>query len=91
MTVKSKATEQELSEIHGAMADWCKLVLQGIPLLNDEGKAVHRDVPARTRPRRVLLRRTHGSGVVDQAVQESVPEGVCESQGGGRVRPCASR
>jgi len=36
----SKATEEELGEIHGSMAEWCKLVLQGVPLLNDEGKAV---------------------------------------------------
>jgi hypothetical protein len=36
----TKATEEELSEIHNSMAGWCKLVLQGIPLLNDEGKAV---------------------------------------------------
>ena len=40
MAIKDKATEQELSEIHGAMAGWCKLVLQGTPLLNDDGKAV---------------------------------------------------
>lgn len=36
----SKATEIELGEIHGSMASWCKLVLQGMPLLTDEGKAV---------------------------------------------------
>lgn len=36
----AKATELELSEIHGAMADWCKLVLQGTPLLDPEGRAV---------------------------------------------------
>jgi hypothetical protein len=35
-----KATELELSEIHGAMATWCKLVLQGTPLLDSDGKAV---------------------------------------------------
>ena len=40
MAKKTKATEEELSEIHNSMAVWCKLVLQGIPLLNDEGRAV---------------------------------------------------
>lgn len=35
-----KASEKELGEIHGGMATWCKLILQGVPLLNDEGKAV---------------------------------------------------
>lgn len=39
----TKATEKELGEIHGGMATWCKLVLQGVPLLNDEGKAVLRE------------------------------------------------
>lgn len=37
---KNKATEKELSEIHGAIAGWCKLVLQGVPLMDKEGTAV---------------------------------------------------
>jgi hypothetical protein len=36
----SKASELELGEIHGSMASWCKLVLQGVPLLDTDGKAV---------------------------------------------------
>ena len=39
MAIK-KATEEELGEIHNSLAVWCKLVLQGVPLLNDEGRAV---------------------------------------------------
>jgi hypothetical protein len=35
----SKASELELSEIHGGMADWCKLILKGVPLMV-EGKPV---------------------------------------------------
>jgi hypothetical protein len=36
----SQATIDELGAIHSGMADWCKLVLQGIPLLDGEGRAV---------------------------------------------------
>lgn len=36
----NKASEQELGDIHGAMASWCKLVLQGVPLLDSDDKAV---------------------------------------------------
>lgn len=42
MTIK-KASEKELGEIHNNLAVWCKLVLQGVPLLNDEGRAVLKD------------------------------------------------
>ncbi len=41
MTVnRKKASEDFLGDIHGGMAEWCKLILKGIPLLNDEGRAV---------------------------------------------------
>jgi hypothetical protein len=43
MAKQNKATEDELGEIHGGMAEWCRLVMQGIPLLNSEGAAVLRD------------------------------------------------
>lgn len=36
----TKATELDLGEIHGSMATWCKLVLQGVPLLDSDGNAV---------------------------------------------------
>ncbi|QBE66830.1 hypothetical protein [Pseudoduganella lutea] len=35
-----KATEKELGEVHGGMADWCKLILRGVPLMDKEGNAV---------------------------------------------------
>lgn len=36
----SKATEADLGEIHGSMATWCKLVLQGVPLMDSDGNPV---------------------------------------------------
>ena len=38
--MSKRASEDELSGIHESFATWCNLILQGIPLLNDEGKAV---------------------------------------------------
>jgi hypothetical protein len=35
-----KATEKELGEVHGGMADWCKVILKGVPLTDKEGNAV---------------------------------------------------
>lgn len=36
----AKATELELSEIHGSMAEWCRLVLKGVPMIDKEGAVV---------------------------------------------------
>lgn len=40
MNNTQKATEAELSEIHGGFAKWCLLILQGVPLVDKEGHAV---------------------------------------------------
>lgn len=34
------ATVEELGGIHDSLAKWCTLVLQGVPLLDGEGRAV---------------------------------------------------
>jgi hypothetical protein len=36
----NRASDETLGNIHDSLATWCTLVLQGVPLLNDEGKAV---------------------------------------------------
>jgi hypothetical protein len=38
--MSDKATEKELAEVHGKLAEWCMLVMQGTPLLDKEGAAV---------------------------------------------------
>lgn len=35
-----KASNEELGVIHDGFAKWCALILQGVPLLDNEGRAV---------------------------------------------------
>lgn len=37
--MSDKATDEQLGGIHGKFADWCDLILQGVPLMS-EGKPV---------------------------------------------------
>ncbi len=38
--MSAKATEDDLSKVHGALADWCMTIMQGTPLLDKDGQAV---------------------------------------------------
>lgn len=36
----TRATEKELGDVHGGLAQWCISIMQGVPLLDKEGAAV---------------------------------------------------
>jgi len=38
--MSDKATEKELSEVHGGLAKWCIEIMKGVPLTDKEGNAV---------------------------------------------------
>lgn len=40
MSDPTRATEKELGLTHSEFAAWCRMILQGIPLLDKEGRAV---------------------------------------------------
>ena len=35
-----RASEKELGEVHGGLAQWCMDIMKGVPLLDKEGNAV---------------------------------------------------
>lgn len=36
----NKASEDDLSKVHGRLAEWCMSIMQGVPLLDKDGNAV---------------------------------------------------
>jgi len=40
MTENTRASEQELGLTHKEFSQWCRLILQGVPLLDKDGRAV---------------------------------------------------